>query len=71
MTVSAEKALSLKGSLVLEIFANGATIERTGQVVFISSEIDPVNNEVKFRVEFDNPDQDVLPGMRLRLRARS
>lgn len=69
--ISAEKAMSLKGNLTLQIFANGTTIERAGQVVFISSEIDPVNNEVKFRVEFDNSEQDVLPGMRLRLRAGS
>lgn len=69
--VSAEKSKLLTGELMLQIFTNEATITRKGQIVFISSEIDPVNNEVKFRVEFANPDRDVLPGMRLRLRAGS
>ena len=46
-------------------------IEREGEVVFISPEIDPVNNEVRFWVEFDNPKRDVLPGMRLSLSTKS
>ena len=33
-------------------------------MVFISPEIDPVNHEVRFWVEFDNSDGDVLPGLR-------
>lgn len=37
----------------------------TGKVVFVSPEIDPVNNEVRFWVEFDNPDHVVLPGMQI------
>ena len=40
-------------------------LHRTGQIVFVSPEIDSVNNEVRFWVEFDNTDRDVLPGMRL------
>ncbi len=40
-------------------------IWRAGKIVFISPEIDPVNNEVHFWVEFDNAPMDVLPGMRL------
>ncbi len=50
---------------------NNAVIQRKGQIVFVSSEIDPVNDEVKFTVEFDNPDREILPGMRLRLRIGS
>ncbi len=42
-----------------------SVITREGEVVFVSPEIDPVNNETKFWVEFDNPKRDVLPGMRL------
>ena len=42
-------------------------IRRNGQIVFVSPEIDSVNSEVRFWVEFDNPDRDVLPGMRLSL----
>ncbi len=45
-------------------------IEREGEIVFVSPEIDPVNNEVRFWVEFDNPQRDVLPGMRLSLRSK-
>ncbi len=48
-----------------------STVEREGQIVFISPEIDPVNKEVRFWVEFDNPKLDVLPGMRLSLRSKS
>ncbi|MGB7324011.1 MAG: HlyD family efflux transporter periplasmic adaptor subunit [Rubripirellula sp.] len=44
---------------------NDDVITRTGEVVFVSPEIDPVNNEAKFWIEFDNPDRDVLPGMHL------
>jgi multidrug efflux pump subunit AcrA (membrane-fusion protein) len=47
-----------------------SVIEREGQVVFISPEIDPINNQVRFWVEFDNPKRDVLPGMRLSLQSR-
>lgn len=40
-------------------------VRRPGKVVFISPEVDPVNNEVRFWVEFDNADGVVLPGMKL------
>ncbi|TWU54576.1 Multidrug resistance protein MdtE precursor [Rubripirellula tenax] len=56
--------------LIIEI-GNGEQVERTGTVVFVSPEIDPVNNEVKFWIEFDNPAMDVLPGMRLSARRKS
>lgn len=72
--VPADKLTLLRDnpSVKLEIqTADGVTIERTGQIVFVSSEVDPVNNEISFRVEFDNPNRDVLPGMRLRLRVYS
>lgn len=47
------------------------TIQRAGKVVFISPEVDPVNNEVRFWVEFDNADRVVLPGMKLTMEAQS
>lgn len=68
--VSASELPQLRrhNEVALEIqVADGRSIKRKGQIVFISSEIDPVNNEVKFRIEFDNPEHDVLPGMRLRM----
>ena len=45
-------------------------IRREGRIVFISPEIDPVNEEVRFWVEFDNSTLDVLPGMRLSLKSK-
>ena len=56
--------------LTIEMGAD-KTVQREGEIVFISPEIDPVNNEVRFWVEFDNPELDVLPGMRLSLRSKS
>lgn len=47
--------------------APSAAITRPGTIVFISPEIDPVNNEVRFWVEFDNAKMDILPGMRVQL----
>ena len=37
----------------------------TGKVVFVSPEIDPVNNQVRVWAEFDNPDLLLRPGMRV------
>lgn len=55
-----QRSVVLSGS-----FEPGQTVERQGRIVFISPEVDPVNNEVRFWVEFDNPELDVLPGMRM------
>lgn len=41
------------------------SVERVGKIVFISPEVDPVNNEIRFWVEFDNTDRVILPGMRM------
>lgn len=61
-------ALRLNRSVDLEIHVGAeSTVKRTGRIVFISPEIDPVNKEVRFWVEFDNAELNVLPGMRLRL----
>jgi len=40
-------------------------ISLVGEVVFVMPEVDPVNGEVCFWVEFDNPNQAVLPGMKI------
>jgi len=62
------KKLNNDRDVLLEIrTGDDGVIQRKGQIVFVSSEIDPVNDEVKFSVEFDNPDRDILPGMRLKL----
>lgn len=54
-------------SVTLIARQDGTTKTRAGTIVFISPEIDPVNNEVRFWVEFDNPNLDFLPGMRVQL----
>ncbi len=43
----------------------GDSITRAGEIVFVSPEVNPVNREVAFWVEFENTQTDVLPGMRL------
>ena len=72
--IASERIDSLRNhrsvQLTIQIGAD-SFVEREGEVVFISPEIDPVNNEVRFWVEFDNPKFDVLPGMRLSLRPKS
>ncbi|MGB0595577.1 MAG: HlyD family secretion protein [Rubripirellula sp.] len=47
---------------------DGQSVQREGEIVFISPELDPVNQERPFWIEFDNPKLDVLPGMRLSLK---
>lgn len=71
--VTADKIAHLRENrtVVLSIDVGDAIVERAGQIVFISPEIDPVNREVRFWVEFENPKLDVLPGMRLSLRSES
>ncbi|MFK8113999.1 MAG: efflux RND transporter periplasmic adaptor subunit [Rubripirellula sp.] len=68
--VPADAIESLRGnrtvSLEIQVTPD-RMLKREGRIVFISPEIDPVNDEVRFWVEFDNTDLDVLPGMRLRL----
>ena len=55
-----------KAELTIHV-SDDEDLHREGQVSFVSPEIDSVNDEVRFWVEFDNRDRDVLPGMRLRL----
>ncbi len=43
------------------------SVQLEGHVVFISPEVDPVNNQVRVWVEFDNPDLLVRPGMSARV----
>jgi macrolide-specific efflux system membrane fusion protein len=38
-----------------------------GKVVFVNPEINPVNGQVRVRVEFDNPGGRLMPGMRANL----
>ncbi|TWU56225.1 efflux RND transporter periplasmic adaptor subunit [Rubripirellula reticaptiva] len=65
---SADQIQDLRNRPMVELsirIGSDEVITRTGEVVFVSPEIDPVNNEAKFWIEFDNPNRDVLPGMHL------
>ncbi len=50
---------------------DGRQVINNGKIVFISPEVDPVNDEVAFWVEFDNTDLSVLPGMRVEMTTES
>jgi multidrug efflux pump subunit AcrA (membrane-fusion protein) len=39
-----------------------------GEVSFISPEVDAINNQVRFWVEFDNADAKIFPGMKVNVR---
>ncbi len=41
----------------------GSAKEVPGKVVFVSPEVDPINQQVRFRAEFENTEMKVLPGM--------
>ena len=54
----------LVGRSVSLRMSNGSSAEGiTGRVVFVSPEVDPVNQQVRFHAEFDNSKGNVLPGM--------
>ncbi len=48
--------------------SSGTVHARTGTVTFVSPDVDPINQEVRLWVEFDNPDGQLLPGLRATLR---
>ncbi|QDT03159.1 dihydrolipoamide acetyltransferase [Rubripirellula lacrimiformis] len=60
-------ALKRSPQVNLRIQTAESVVQRSGKIVFVSPEIDPVNKQVRFWVEFDNSDLVVLPGMRLSL----
>jgi hypothetical protein len=61
------KLRSLK-SVTLTIHVSPTeSIQRIGEVTFIHPELDPVNQQIGFWVEFENSQRDVLPGMYLDL----
>tara|TARA_R110002049_G_scaffold27321_2_gene94237 strand:- start:447560 stop:448927 length:1368 start_codon:yes stop_codon:yes gene_type:complete len=71
--VTADQLALLRNAGSVEVsidLAKGKKTKRDAHIVFISPEIDSVNNEVRFWVEFDNRDRQVLPGMRLTLSLR-
>jgi multidrug resistance efflux pump len=65
--VAKEMALKLKPSaeVSLVIYGEPEARAKLGTIVFVNPEVDPVNGEVQFWIEFDNIEKNVLPGMRM------
>ena len=61
------KLLREQRDVKLSITLGDEKVRRDGRITFISPEVDAVNNQVRFWVEFENPEWDVLPGMRASL----
>ncbi|MEQ9407794.1 MAG: HlyD family efflux transporter periplasmic adaptor subunit [Fuerstiella sp.] len=58
------RSLDLQGRRVtIQVTVEGEPRQLSGTVTFVSPEVDPVNQQVRFRAEFDNPSMKVLPGM--------
>lgn len=66
-----KKLRELESVTLVQQTADGQSTTKIGKVAFISPEADPVNDEVVFWVEFDNADQAILPGMRVRMTSES
>ena len=61
-------ATSLVGRPVsIELTTGTGTQQVKGKVTFVSKEVDPVNQQVRFWADFPNPDQQVLPGLKGKL----
>lgn len=59
-----QASLKLVGRPVsIDIRVGGRTRSLKGTVTFVSPEVDPVNQKVRFRAEFENPETVILPGM--------
>jgi macrolide-specific efflux system membrane fusion protein len=43
-------------------------ISRPARIMFVSPDVDPINQEVRVWAEFDNPDAALLPGLRAKIR---
>jgi len=57
-----------EGSTAMTLFTrNGSAYSRSGQVNFAETGMDPQTGSVRMRVEFDNPDGQLLPGQFARL----
>ncbi len=60
-----KRADTTKVELLLE---DGSVYTRTGRIYFTDMAIDPATGSVSLRAEFANPQQELLPGMFVRLR---
>jgi len=55
-----KKSVSLHGQM-----ATGESKSMVGEISFVSPEVDVINNQVRFWVEFDNTDLNIFPGMKV------
>ncbi|TWU31545.1 HlyD family efflux transporter periplasmic adaptor subunit [Novipirellula artificiosorum] len=62
-----ERVLNQKEIVLQLIDGSIRPPERIGENVFVSPEMDPVNEQFRFWVEFKNPNLKVLPGMRMKM----
>lgn len=61
---ASDGSVALVGKGVRIVVSSGGTdIALLGKVTFVSQEIDPINQQVRFWAEFDNSELQVLPGM--------
>jgi multidrug efflux pump subunit AcrA (membrane-fusion protein) len=58
----------LNASFEVTVQVSGNPLHRHGTLVFIDPEIDPVSNQFRYWIDFDNDDKSVLPGMRASIR---
>ena len=67
--VSGKVAAKLRKLKQVELSMNVGenNVVRVGEVVFVSPEVNAVDGDVKVFIEFDNPDEDVLPGTLVRM----
>ena len=62
--VTADQAMHLKKGMTTTILFPDSSLEPiSGDITFVSPEIDPVNQQVRIRAEFDNADGIVRPGL--------
>ncbi|QDT12631.1 efflux RND transporter periplasmic adaptor subunit [Planctomycetes bacterium K23_9] len=68
--VGIEIAKKLQAAQSVEVRCAGVGSQAIkGEVSFVSPEMDPINGQVRLLVQFDNPGEQVLPGMRVDLTA--
>ncbi len=66
---SAATGHSIRSMVTLDwALPKGESKSIAGEVSFISPEVDAINNQVRFWVEFDNADAKIFPGMKVNVR---
>ncbi|MBX3444486.1 MAG: HlyD family efflux transporter periplasmic adaptor subunit [Planctomyces sp.] len=61
-------ALSGGAAVVEARLPDGSQVARPGRITFVSPEADPINQQVRIWVEFENAAPQLSPGMRARIR---